>query len=124
MATRDRKAYAKAWRKSERGQELYRENHLNRKYGITNAQYNELYKEQGGRCACCGKHQMEQKWSLDVDHDHKGHGIESVRGLLCRDCNLGIGKLGDKLEDVQNALDYLVAFRDSVDHSKEPGTRG
>ena len=69
-------------------------------------------------------HVTEFDRNLSIDHDHDLPLPMSIRGLLCRNCNTGIGLIGDKLEDVQNALDYLVAYRDSVDHSKEPGTRG
>lgn len=39
-----------------------------------------------------------------VDHDHKT-GV--VRGLLCWNCNVAIGKLGDNPDAVLNAYKYL-----------------
>lgn len=53
-----------------------------------------------GKCDCCGK--KEEKLNLDHDHDTK-----QFRGWLCSGCNLGIGKLGDNLESVKKALEYL-----------------
>lgn len=45
---------------------------------------------------------------LHVDHDHV---TDTVRGLLCRTCNLGLGMLGDSIEKLQLAMDYLMAAR-------------
>ena len=73
------------------------------KYGITLEEYNNLFKEQNGCCACCGKHQVEQKRRFAVDHCHE---TLAIRGLLCDCCNTAIGKLGDTIEGVENALNY------------------
>ena len=53
-----------------------------------------------GTCACCGKD--EDNPVLDHCHD-----TEIFRGWLCPPCNLGSGTLGDRLEDIENALLYL-----------------
>jgi hypothetical protein len=50
------------------------------KYGITVAEYDGLLKRQGGKCAVCDR--LPKKIRLAVDHDHKGSGRESVRGLV------------------------------------------
>jgi hypothetical protein len=51
-------------------------------------------------CQCC-----EIKVShLVLDHDHS---TGNFRGWVCRNCNQGIGKLGDTVEGVQKALAYL-----------------
>lgn len=56
--------------------------------------------QKAGKCDCCGKE--EEK--LNLDHDHS---TGKFRGWLCAGCNLGIGKLGDDLESVKKALEYL-----------------
>jgi hypothetical protein len=78
---------------------------LTKKYGITLQQYNDLLQVQDFKCAICGKpfEKGNGRYAV-VDHDHNdGH----VRGLLHRNCNLGLGHLGDCEEGLLLALDYL-----------------
>lgn len=55
-------------------------------------------------CECCGK--VPYKWCLDHDHTD-----DSFRGWLCGRCNEGLGKLGDNLEGVVNAFNYLMKVK-------------
>jgi hypothetical protein len=41
---------------------------------------------------------------LCVDHDHT---TGKVRGLLCHDCNVGIGFMRDSVENFRRAIAYL-----------------
>lgn len=41
---------------------------------------------------------------LCYDHDH---GTMMFRGILCRACNRSIGQLGDSVEGLEKALNYL-----------------
>jgi hypothetical protein len=61
---------------------------LRRTYGIWLGDYRRLYDEQGGCCAGCGDFHER----LHVDHCHR---TGRVRGLLCRVCNLALGRLRD-----------------------------
>lgn len=91
-------AYAKAH--PEKVREYQRRAHL-KKYDLTEEQYRALEEKQGGKCACCG---VKPEKRLRVDHDHV---TGAIRGLLCHNCNVGIGHLGDCLEGVLMALVYL-----------------
>jgi hypothetical protein len=51
-------------------------------------------------CQCCGLNVNV----LVMDHCHK---TERFRGWLCRNCNTGIGKLGDDLQGLHQAINYL-----------------
>ena len=51
-------------------------------------------------CQCCGE--VPLKWCLD--HDHKN---DTFRGWICDRCNTGIGKLGDNLDGLMRAVQYL-----------------
>lgn len=42
--------------------------------------------------------------TLNIDHCHA---TNKIRGYLCHECNMGIGKLGDNLESLTNAVNYL-----------------
>lgn len=76
-----------------------------RDYGLTVAQYRAMFEAQGGLCACCKRPGVEgRKTVLCVDHCHE---TSQVRGLLCGNCNAAIGLLGDTLEGVLAAVDYL-----------------
>ena len=81
-----------------------RDRQLKRKYGIDLNQYNQLFANQSGCCAICGKHQTEFKRKLAVDHCHT---TGEVRGLLCSNCNQGIGYLKDSDELFSAASQYL-----------------
>lgn len=69
-------------------------------YGLTPAAFDELVAAQKGKCTICGRTPKR----LRVDHDHAaGH----VRGLLCNDCNRGLGMFGDDPTTVEAAAAYL-----------------
>jgi len=68
-------------------------------YGLTQEEYNKLQQDQNGLCAIC----ITRPANV-VDHCHS---TNKVRGLLCRQCNLGIGHLGDSTDTVAKALAYL-----------------
>ncbi len=51
-------------------------------------------------CDCCGK----SYHLMCLDHDHLTNGF---RGWLCHKCNSGIGHLGDNVEGLEKALEYL-----------------
>ncbi len=79
-----------------------------RKYGITANDYHRILEEQGGGCAICGvKNSGDRKESrLHVDHCHD---TGKVRGVLCSNCNLGIGKFKHDSEILIKAAMYLRA---------------
>ena len=59
----------------------------------------------GSMCDCCGRIDK-----LQLDHAHGG--TRAWRGFLCRQCNIGIGHLGDSSEGVAKALAYLAAAKE------------
>lgn len=74
-----------------------------KKYGITLEEYNTLLEKQNFVCAVC-KNEYPSDKQLAVDHDHK---TNKVRGLLCNNCNVGIGMLNDSIETLEKAINYL-----------------
>lgn len=86
----------------ERG--YYREWHLRSKFGITVDQYKEILNSQGGGCAICRSTFPARRQSFHIDHDHL---TGEIRGLLCHNCNRGIGYLQDSIEILQKSIQYL-----------------
>jgi hypothetical protein len=78
---------------------------LKHKYRVSVADMEALLEQQGWKCACCGTSSPAGKRdTFVVDHCHD---TGAVRGLLCNNCNVGIGRLGDTLAGVMNAVRYL-----------------
>lgn len=78
---------------------------LKSSFGIDIEDYEKMLEDQNGVCAICGaKHADVRKHRLHVDHCHE---TEQVRGLLCSNCNMGLGKFQDDLQLLKNAVAYL-----------------
>ncbi len=77
---------------------------LAKNFGITVERYDELHKEQGGVCAICKKPNNVKSVRLAVDHCHT---TKLVRGLLCGNCNNGLGHFKDSIENMKRAIEYL-----------------
>jgi len=77
--------------------------------GLTGSEYERLLKEQNGCCAICGRPNGHRSCNgneckLAVDHDHK---TGTVRGLLCNNCNRGLGRFKDSVKLLEAAICYL-----------------
>jgi len=70
-------------------------------YKITKEKVRELLKTE--RCEICNKN-----LSADIDKciDHC-HNTGKVRGVLCKECNYGLGKFKDNIEVLTLAIKYL-----------------
>ena len=65
------------------------------KLGLTIADYDAMVRKQRGLCAICGCPPKRKR--LAVDHDHKSN---TVRGLLCSNCNLCLGWVDKYLREI------------------------
>lgn len=101
-----RRAYKQAHRDSNRSN--YRDKNLREKFGISYLEYEQMLTEQGGVCACCQQPETTTRRGkqliLAVDHCHA---TGAVRGLLCNNCNQGLGQFKDKPTLLRKAADYL-----------------
>ncbi len=104
---REKKAEtAKKWRvNSER---TYRNIAYKYKYNITIDEYENMLTEQNSCCAICKVNQSNLDYNLVVDHCHSSN---TVRGLLCRNCNLAIGYFKDNSEFIKNSICYLEKYK-------------
>ncbi|MEV4115852.1 endonuclease VII domain-containing protein [Nonomuraea sp. NPDC049695] len=73
--------------------------HLKRRYGITEDDFERMLARQGGLCAIC-----KVVPGTFVDHSHE---TGQVRGVLCFNCNNGLGHFGDNLVLLELAALYL-----------------
>jgi hypothetical protein len=90
---------------TEKCDKACRETRLRKKYGITIEDYDRMFAEQSGRCKICDTTDPGHgRRHLAVDHNHE---TGEVRGLLCYQCNLGLGCFQDNKESLEKAILYL-----------------
>ena len=97
--SRCKSCYA-ARRRSQRSAqpEYYKRQQIKHKYGLDHKTYDAMLASTS-HCPIC-----ERDKPLVVDHSHDT-GI--VRGLICRECNLGLGNFFDNIKTLTNAIQYL-----------------
>lgn len=92
----------------EKCKRTYRNSVLKKRYGLTPEDLERMLRDQGNKCAICGKEIFlfgsSKKLTAHVDHDHK---TGKVRGLLCQECNIGLGKFMDNTDYLLSAISYL-----------------
>jgi hypothetical protein len=74
------------------------------RYGINEHQYFAMVVSQNGGCAICGTKRIGDGRRLSIDHDRR---LGRVRGLLCSNCNLGIGYFYDNPALLRRAAEYI-----------------
>jgi len=83
--------------------------YLMRNYNLTLDDYLKMLEKQNNLCLICNEEgfimdKAKHKLKLVVDHNHET-GV--VRGLLCHNCNRGLGLFKDKVSVIQKAINYL-----------------
>lgn len=83
------------------------------KYGLTADDVKKMYGDQGGLCKICYKplrspddlsFRDRKHHEMNIDHCHTSG---AVRGLLCGQCNMGLGCFVDSCDALTNAIAYL-----------------
>jgi hypothetical protein len=83
------------------------------RYRITDEYFRELLKQQKGVCAICKNKESyflpktKSNRELCVDHCHE---TKKIRGLLCTQCNIALGKFKDSIEILNSAIEYLKLY--------------
>ncbi len=77
---------------------------IGRLYGLTLDDWDQMVIGQLGCCAICGEAPLE----LHIDHCHE---TNVVRGLLCTNCNNGLGRFADEPNRLRAAADYVEKYR-------------
>ena len=82
---------------------------LKKNYGLTLEEYDQMFEQQQGVCAICHTRETARNQygpqHLSVDHDHD---TGEIRGLLCDQCNKGIGCFTDSPILLAEAIRYLL----------------
>ena len=97
-----RNAYAAEYRKRDH----VKLKHRLRAYGLTADEFAAMQKEQNNRCIGCEVSFDESK--PYVDHCHRSG---TVRGLLCKLCNLALGSAIDSPETLRRLALYLEKYK-------------
>jgi hypothetical protein len=83
--------------------DVFKDYNLRTNYGISIEEYNRMAAAQKGVCKICARPEKGTR-RLAVDHCHT---TSAVRGLLCRECNLGLGYFKDSITTLRLAVLYL-----------------
>jgi hypothetical protein len=83
---------------------MLKHNLKNNNINISIEEYYEIFSKHNGKCDICKRPQSELKKTFAVDHDHI---TGEIRGLLCSNCNLGLGNFKDDINILTNAIKYL-----------------
>lgn len=92
-----RKAYSKI-----RTPESTKKSWLKSRYNLTLESFSKMKTDQNNICVICGK--LRGKSDLVIDHCHK---TGKVRGLICHNCNVGLGYFEDNPDLLELAKKYL-----------------
>jgi len=95
-------------RRNVEKRQIYDLRQIAQRYGIDKVEYFALVASQNGVCAICAKRETISGRRLSVDHDHM---LGGVRGLLCSNCNLGVGYFYDDPGLLHKAAEYIEQWR-------------
>lgn len=104
--------------KSQKCQHCISAAFLRYRYNISLTQFMEMRKSQSDKCKICSIDlEIEKDSSLRskrvaIDHCHESG---KVRGILCSNCNLGLGYFKDNISSLNNAIEYLASFQAMTD---------
>jgi hypothetical protein len=76
--------------------------HWEHTYGMKPGDRKNLLESQDNLCAICKKNLIGIKYCVDHDHTTK-----KIRGILCNECNTGLGKFKDSLQLLKEVVLYL-----------------
>lgn len=82
---------------------------IKHKYGITLEEYNQL-KDSSNQCHICNT-EFGEKLRKNLDHCHA---TGKIRGILCQQCNVGIGCLKDDIERLSSAIEYIKKYSEGA----------
>ena len=95
------------WQRKNPEQVAYnrRKHHYKSFHGTTIGKMELMLKDQDGKCVICKELIIfDGHSSAVIDHDHES---KLIRGILCQNCNRGLGGFKDNITNLFNAINYL-----------------
>ena len=93
---------------------VYADKYYKRRYGVGLCWVEDTLTKQGYVCAICEgvgfKMRDSHYTGLNLDHCHK---TGKARGILCHNCNRGLGLFQDKPESLERAAKYVREHDDN-----------
>lgn len=104
-----RELYKNDPQKRAKSKNYHRERWLRENFNMTLEDYKNLLEKQKGRCAICGTFRpyVKENKNFPIDHDVI---TGKIRGLLCHNCNVGLGNFRHDLSLLRSAIDYLGRY--------------
>jgi len=102
---KNNRQYFRKWERANKDKRTHYQ--LKYYYDMSLEEYNAMSAQQNHLCAICSRKPRYGE-RLAVDHCHNGGG---VRGLLCKQCNVGLGSFNDDPERLSQAIAYLAALK-------------
>lgn len=125
IKTRDAGGFRVAKRKYSRTEKGIKANrifnlkyHFKRKYGMSLEDRDRILDSQTGCCAACGdKLDTMKPRGLHVDHCHAS-GV--IRGILCADCNVSLGRMKENPERIRRLANYAEKHASTPSFAQQP----
>lgn len=89
------------YNRKRRTSSIIKKQNVKARYGITTEEYEKHLEAEC--CQICNV-SFDKKFTKCLDHCHKEN---LIRGVLCTECNIGLGMFKDNMNYLQNALNYL-----------------
>jgi hypothetical protein len=80
------------------------------RYGIDEYKLEDLLIRSNYKCSICGEDEVNidkrtgKIYELSIDHNHN---TGEVRGVLCTNCNAGLGHFKDNIDSLKKAISYI-----------------
>ena len=84
--------------------------HRLKRFNISWTEFQNMVDSQSKKCKICDK-DLAGKFTIDHDHaccEGRYSCGKCIRGILCNNCNLGLGNFKDNIKILENAIKYLV----------------
>lgn len=91
--------------------ELKRRNNRQKYYNFSPELFDERFEEQGQVCAICKSPDAGGRGAFHADHDHQ---MMEPRGVLCHNCNVGLGNFQDNEETLTAAIEYVRKWNNAL----------